>query len=245
MIKSGLKHPKHKKTKIAPQVKKYVAKAIDRNLEDKICVVSGSWGTQSNPWVNQTFHEIGLTNEIKQGSDSKTRSGSNIKIKKIDCIFEFYKEFDHANTVYRGFRPETSLRLFVVNKRIPAGGVADPTQYLTKGTSQTYQSATANEYWMRNYKILYDKKCMFKNSDYLNYLPTADVLYYSIVKTIKKTIKFKKGLTIQYDANTGAIADVVKNYIAFQCVWSGLNDTTSALLPPGLNVSFKIHYEDA
>lgn len=189
--------------KVAPSVRTYVKKCMERQLEKKFYQKSISGVT---PGTGGTFYSIGVP-DIVQGTSDSTRVGNQMKILKLQALGLVYDSASGAGNVRILVIQDTQY-----NGANPA--VAD----IVDNTSTYGQFDNANVigHGGTRFKILSDK---FLSTNY-NFASSGHFTHYKLT--------LNPGAVVTYGASTGANTDVLKNNIYVLAL--GFSATTTIAL---------------
>lgn len=196
----------------------YMSRAISR--EQRFAAVSvaptapGVAGTQTNLC------------DLLQGDQDGTRSGNKILVKELQCSLEAYSTTASSNN------SASVCRVFLVLWRQPNGLAAIPSNdsfLLNAGVQANNYRALLNPNGKSYYKVLREWR--------VSPHPIANTrqaisgsAYDSDKRYLKKfVVRFKKGLTVWYNANTGNPSDVTKNQLCLIAYSPDNNITYQAL----------------
>lgn len=176
-----------KKVPVAPSVKKYVKKCMDRVLEDKYKTTDASY--TNIPIAGATFADTLL---ITQGITDSTRIGNNIRVKSF-TLKGFFSD-SVANVV----------RIILAWDRQCNGATAAVTDILATGAvNSQYNSDYVVGQGGNRFDIITDKRYVIQptvatQSDYQLYQYT-----------------WNGNKVVHYDGTAGTVADVVSNNLVF------------------------------
>lgn len=196
---------------VAPSVKRYVKGCVDRMLEVKVstqAVVDVTPGTAGAVVSLPIF-------SIQQGDTDSTREGNMIHIRKLISLFWF---FDTAAT--------STARVICFIDRQANGTTPSVTSVLQSASfAALYDPNTVIGSGGSRYKILYD----VSRTQNLQIAATTCSAG-PVVKQVSEKIP------VQYQANTGAAADVLSNNVWFIMIGSSATAT--------IRSSTQVHYID-
>lgn len=191
------------KPKVAPTVKRYVKRCMDRIVETKY--VEGSI-TFTNPTSAGSIAGNFLCG-IQLGTSDTSRVGNNIRIKNI-WLKGYWSDGNNA-----------VLRLLFAWDRQPNGAVPAVTDIITaNGTNAGYNHDTVVGQGGQRFTVFSDKR-------------TTLNLGYSGATTLAATFMHWKGdKVVQYTGNTGTVTDMISNNLVAVAVGNSTGDFTGQIV---------------
>lgn len=188
---------------VAPSVKQYVKKCMDRQLEKKQYQNTADMADADLDVGGVVFPTTKLSffSGITQGDTFSTREGNHIRVYEVDVRFVLNFSYAAASNTSGSSCP---VRCLIV-KRANASGVA-PAVTDVLATTDYYSGYNTTNVPAR-FNILRDWTAIIKQDLYVSATTT------NVRQTYRKLIKFKDGLPIDFSGTAGTYADIQRNNV--------------------------------